>query len=110
MEFLTDKERDKIIKFNQDTELVEAVKKVMLKALYTQGTLRQGVTPNPLNNAALATAFADINGSRISNEQLGADLRGFAHGLNLLESGFQELAKVEPKIFELMEEETNPAI
>ena len=95
MEFLTDKEKDKIIKFNQDTELVDAVKKVMLKAIYTQGTLRKDVKPNPLNNAALATVFATINGSVISDEQLGADLRGFAHDLNLPESGFQELAKVE---------------
>lgn len=109
MEFLTDKEVDKIMKFNQDTELVEAVKKVMLKAIYTQGTLRKGLTPNPLNNAALATVFATINGSVISDEQLGADLRGFAHGLNLLESGFQELAKVERITLE-PREETNPGI
>lgn len=110
MEFLTDKEIDKIVKFNQDTELVEAVKKVMLKAVYTQGTLRKGVKPNPLNNAALSTVFATINGSVISDEQLGADLRGFAHGLNLLESGFQELEKVEKISLDDKPSEENPAI
>lgn len=109
MEFLTDKEKDKIIKFNQDPELVEAVRKVMLKALYTQGTLRQGIKSNPLNNAALGLVFHTINGSVISDEQIGADLRGLAHGLNLLESGFVELAKIEKDIpFE--KDDTNPAI
>lgn len=109
MEFLTDKEKDKIIKFNQDPELVEAIRKVMLKALYTQGTLRKGVKSNPLNNAALGVVFHTINGSVISDEQLGADLRGLAHGLNLLESGFQELAKIEKDVpREIVDE--NPAI
>lgn len=109
MDFLTDKERDKIIKFNQDTELVEAVRKVMLKAIYGQGVLRQGVKSNPLNNAALSMVFHTVNGSVISDEQLGADLRGFAHGLNLLESGFIELSKVEKDI-SLETKEENPAI
>ena len=109
MEFLTDKEKDKIIKFNQDPELVEAVRKVMLKAVYTQGTLRKDIKSEPLKNAALGLVFHTINGSVISDEQLGADLRGLAHGLNLLESGFVELAKIEKDIpFE--KDDGNPAI
>lgn len=109
MDFLTDKEKDKIIKFNQDPELVEAVRKVMLKAVYTQGTLRKDIKSEPLKNAALGLVFHTINGSVISDEQLGADLRGLAHGLNLLESGFVELAKIEKDIpFE--KDDGNPAI
>jgi len=109
MDFLTDREKDKIIKFNQDPELVEAVRKVMLKAVYTQGTLRKDIKSEPLKNAALGLVFHTINGSVISDEQLGADLRGLAHGLNLLESGFVELAKIEKDIpFE--KDDGNPAI
>lgn len=106
---LTDQEIDKIIKFNEDPILVEAVRKVMLKGIYSQGTLRKGQMADPLNNAALMLAFATVRGNTVSDADLGADIRGFAHGINLLESGFQELSKVEREVEE-PESKENPAI
>lgn len=95
MEFLSDQEKAKIVQFNEDEVMKEAVRKVMLKAMYTQGTLRKDMESNPLNNGALNLAFAALRGNDISDANLGADLRGLASGINLLESGFAELERVE---------------
>lgn len=104
---LTDQEKEKIIKFNEDPILVEAVRKVLLKAIYGQGTLRAGEMADPLNNGALTLAFAAIRGNSISDADLGADIRGLAYGLNYLEAGFQELSRIERDIEEPAEEENN---
>ena len=92
---LTDVEKEKIIVFNQDEKMVEAVRKVMLASIYNNGTLRKGHKAEPLKNGALGLAFLALNGQAIaSNEQLGEDLRAYAQGVNLLEGGFKELEKI----------------
>lgn len=108
-EFLTDQEKVKVLQFNEDEVMKEAVRKVMLKAAYTQGTLRKEMDSDPLNNAALNLAFAALRGNDISDAALGADLRGLASGINLLESGFAELDKVERPDATPQPEE-NPAV
>lgn len=109
MEFLSDQEKVKIVQFNEDEVMKEAVRKVMLKVMYSQGTLRKDVPADPLNNGALGLAFQSIRGSALSDEQLGADIRGLSHGINLLEAGFQELDKVERPETD-PEPEENPAV
>lgn len=94
--FLSDIEREKIALFNEDSILREAVKKVLLKGIYENGTLRAGKPADPLQNFALAIAFDP----QYSNEQLGADLRASASGISLLEQGFKKLLefkRVTPK-------------
>ena len=108
-DFLTDQEKAKIVQFNEDEVMKEAVRKVFLKVMYSQGTLRKDMPSDPLNNGALGLAFQSIRWSALSDEQLGADLRGLSHGINLLESGFQELDKVEKPEPE-PEPEDNPAV
>ncbi len=44
---LTDLEKTKIYQFNADPEMVEAVRKVLLASMYSNGTLRQTATANP---------------------------------------------------------------
>lgn len=106
---LSDQEMAKIVQFNQDPILVEAVRKVMLKAMYSQGTLRKNVPADPLNNGALNLAFQALRGGSLSDADLGADIRGLANGINLLESAFQELERIEV-VIPKKEEETNPGI
>jgi len=91
---LTDVQKQKIIAFNQDPEMVEAVRKVLLRTLYSEGVLEENKL-NPVQNRALGLAALSIGGKAvIDNEQLGEDLRALAQGIFLLEAGFKELAKI----------------
>ena len=106
MEHLTDTEKSKIMAFNADPILVEAIRKVMLASIYSNGTLKKGYDSDPLKNGALTLAFVALQGrGTVSNEDLGADLRGLAQGVMLLETGFNELSKIkdETEVEELTE-------
>lgn len=90
MEYLTDIQKAKLENFVKDPVMFEAVKSVLLAGIYQNGTLRKGVKADPLKNFALSLAF----NPQFSNEQLGADLRACAEGINLVENGFNELIKI----------------
>jgi len=96
MDFLSKVEQDKIALFNQDKVLFEAIKKVILKCIYSQGKLEPDKPANPMLNAALVMVAQTQNGV-ISNEELGADLRAFFEGAKMVEIGFTELSKIKNK-------------
>ena len=102
-DYLTEIEVAKIEFFNKDTEMVEAVKKVLLQHLYTQGVVIKGVTHNPLHNRALAL----VSNSDSGNEELGSKLRALWEGVNALEGGFDDLGKIKSKIESPFQEENN---
>lgn len=107
---LTDIERDKILAFNQDETLVEAVRKVLLATLYQNGTLRKGKKSNPTLNGAMAlVSLASSGKGVVTNQDLGEDLRGLWMGIQLLEQGLKKLATIK-KIDGKGEEPSNPAI
>lgn len=92
---LTDLEKSKVFQFMQDADMVEAVRKVMLASMYSNGTLRQDVKASPLTNSAFAlVSLASSGQGTISNEELGEDLRGLFHGVQLMERGFKRLSEV----------------
>lgn len=92
---LTDLEKSKIYQFNQDEHMVEAVRKVMLAVMYSNGTLRQDAKANPLTNAAFAlAALASSGQGTISNSDLGEDLRGLYNGVQLMERAFKRLSEI----------------
>lgn len=94
---LTDLEKSKVFQFMQDENMVEAVRKVMLAAMYSNGTLRQEANSSPLTNSAFAlVALATSGQGTISNEELGEDLRGLFHGVQLMERGFKRLSEIKP--------------
>ena len=94
---LTDLEVSKITQFMGDAHMVEAVRKVMLAAIYSNGTLRQEANANPMTNAALMMAMRTIRGEGVmSDAELGQDLRGLAQGVMLLEAGFKRLEAIKP--------------
>lgn len=110
MDFLTDIERDKLISFNQDEVLVEAVRKVLLASIYENGTLRKGKKSDPLKNGALALVSMACSGKGVvSDEDLGQDLRGLFQGINLLEQGLREIARLK-KEEEPVESPVNEAL
>lgn len=107
---LTDLEVTKITQFMSDENMVEAVRKVMLSAIYSNGTLRQGEPANAMTNAALMMVMRTIRGEGVmSDAELGQDLRGLAQGVMLLEAGFAKLSKIKPEEVKAVTEE-NTAI
>ena len=103
-DYLTDIEIAKIEAFTTDTIMIQAVKKVLLQHIYTQGVITKGQNHNPLKNRALVLVGGDV-----SNEVLGSQLRSLWEGVNALESGFSELESIKSNIESPYEEE-NTAI
>jgi len=108
MDYLSKVEQDKIAAFNQDKVLAEAIKKVILKAVYSQGILSPDKPANPMTNAAFGLVALTQQGI-ISNEALGADLRAWFEGCKMVELGFTELAKIKSRE-EVVEPSGNVAI
>lgn len=117
LDYLSEIEREKIVSFNEDLVLVNAVRKVLLEAIYNNGVLRKNCPPDPTRNAALG--MARLSGQilqtgqvipPISNEELGADLRALSEGVNLLEQGLLQLAKIKKDPSDKVNSEVNEAI
>ena len=109
-EYLTDLEIQKIEQFNQDIVMSDAVKKVLFESINERGTVKKGRKVNPLLNGALGLVSLATSGRAvITDEQLGQDLRAYYHGVGMLESGFQELAKIKV-VKEEKAEGDNPAV
>lgn len=103
-EFLTDLEIAKIEAFNKDEVLVQAVKKVLLQHIYSQGVITKGNKHNPLKNRALVLVGGDV-----SNEELGSQLRALWEGVSAIESGFSELESIK-QVVETVESPYNEAL
>lgn len=88
--FLSQAEKDLLRSFADNTQLLEAVKKVVLADVYYKGTLRATIPADPTRNAALAFAFSD---KTPTNEQLGQDIRAFGEAVRLVEGGFSRVDK-----------------
>lgn len=107
-EILNEIEQSKIQGFVEDTILFEAVKKYLLYYLYQEGVITKGQPHKGNVNWALALAFnanapAQLGGIPRTNEELGADIRAKAQAVQVIESGFKELAdmkKVEKEVEE----------
>lgn len=105
-EILTDLEIQKIEQFNSDIVMSDAVKKVLFAVINEMGVVKKGKKVKPLYNGAFGLVSRRED---LSNEQIGADLRAYYHGVGLLESGFSDLSKIKVKKEEGTPEE-NPAI
>lgn len=110
IEYLTDHELEKVVQFNEDLVMKNAVRKVLLEAIYNNGVLRAGGAPEPLRNAAFGLVFKTINGQGVASDaDLGQDLRGLANGVSLLEQGLAQLDKIK-RLDNTGEPMGNPAI
>src|SRR3990167_2710609 len=95
-DILSELEKDKLRLIASDFITLGALKKVLLSAVYFDGTLTEEGVPDPLKNFALALASRP----GVKNEDLGADLKASLAGVQLLETGFQELVKFNVKTVE----------
>ena len=105
-EIVNEIERDKIIQFCSDKLLYEAVKKYILAVLYKQGVVEKGRPHNARINWAMNLSWgaADGKGLPRSDEELGQNLRAMTLAVQLVESGFSELAEMRKPV--LLQEET----
>lgn len=99
--YLSDLEKNKIIAFNEDKVLKNAIYKVMLEPLYNHGVLRPEGIVDPTRNFALTQAFNMLLQKREmwDLEKLGAVNLANAMAIQMIEQGFGELEKFknEPK-------------
>jgi len=110
-QYLSDIEKTKVEIFNQDTILVNAIRKILLASIYENGTLKKDVSPDPTRNAALALANLAISGKGVvTNADLGEDIRGLMQGISLLEQGLAHLAKITSKKEGEPENTDNPGV
>jgi len=96
MENLTDLEIAKVEAFVADTEMYNAVKKVLLAGIYTHGTIQAGQKPDPLQNAAFNLAALAMT-NPITDEVMGQHIRGMWAGINALENAYRELGNIKSK-------------
>lgn len=112
-EILNEIELDKILSFTADKVMFEAVKKYLLVYLYRHGVAVPGQPHQGNLNWAMQRAFnaitpVSMGGMPATDEELGADLRAVAKGVQVIESGFKELSDIKREKPEL-EAKANPA-
>lgn len=93
----TELEISKIEQFCADTEMFNAVKKVLLAGIYTHGTIQRGFTPDPLKNGALSLVHLST-ANPVTDEVLGQHIRGVWEGLNALQNAIQNLQSIKSEV------------
>ena len=102
---LNDNERAKLVIFNKDEVLKNAVQKVLLSAIYNTGTLGEGEPAGEDKNWCYS---CDFDG-QATDEVVGQRLRVKIAALSHLENAWKELNAFQDEIKEVKEDE-NPAL
>ena len=97
----TELEVSKIEQFCADTEMYNAVKKVILAGIYTHGTVQRGFTPDPLKNGALSLVHLST-ANPVTDEVLGQHIRGVWERLNAMQNAFQNLNNIKSEVKEVV--------
>ena len=97
----TELEISKIEQFCADTEMFNAVKKVLLAGIYSHGTVQRGFTPDPLKNGALSLVHLSTS-NPVTDEVLGQHIRGVWEGLNALQNAIQNLQSIKSEVKEVV--------
>lgn len=90
-DYLTREEISKIEQFCADEKMYEAVRKALFKTVYSEGVVEKGETLEQRNAAFNAIADAYQRGEAITNEQIGANLRGLFEGIHTVQEGFARM-------------------
>ena len=91
-DILSDAEKAQLEAFNANPLMVEAVRKVLLFPIYTQGLLEKGSPSYPLSNWLLKIVFPDHPSQpKPTDEQAGHDLKVKAEAIALIENFFTEI-------------------
>ena len=91
-DYLSEAEKSQLENFCSNPLMVEAVRKVMLFPVYSNGVLRKGEPSNPLMNFMLAPALQEYPGKPpLSDVELGQETKARAHAIRLIEIAFAEI-------------------
>ena len=106
-QLFTDREKELLNKFVGDEILVELVRRVVLSAIYHEGTLK---ADRPLENFCLAFASgASGPHGKLTQKQIGEKLEASLIAVQLLNDGFARLGKFNKRIKKQEEDRSNPA-
>jgi hypothetical protein len=105
--FLSEEERAAVAGFVGNKKAFEAVKKVLLFGIYSNGVMKPGEPHNPLFNWAMRAA--NDNQGAADNEKLGQQIRAMAEGINFLETAWEKLQEFGTPV-EKKEKSKNPAV
>jgi len=94
---LSDREVELLQALNEQTELIEAIRKVVLVGIQSNGVAKAGLIYDPMFNWAIQIAQA----RGASNESIGEATRAVSEGLNQLQLGINEIL-----LFKRAEEKT----
>ena len=111
-EVLNEIELDKVVAFAHDQMAFEAVKKYVLAVALAHGTFEKGKPFKGNVNFALNLAWpaTQQNGIPRSDEELGQSIRALTYAVQLVESGFSEIAEMKEikKVEQVTEIKNNP--
>jgi len=88
---------------NENPKLIEAIRKVMLVAIQSNGVAKANLVYNPMYNWAIQIAQ-----SKLSNEETGEAVKVVSEGLSGIQLAFNELLHF--KKFEDKPKKENPAL
>lgn len=89
---------------NEQPKLLEAIRKVLLVGIQSNGVIKAGITYNPMYNWAIQVATH----KDATNEKIGEVTRAIAEGINSLQVAFTELLHF--KRIEEKPKKQNPAV
>ncbi len=105
-QLFTDSEKEALNSFINNPAMCEAVKKVVLSAIYFEGTIRKEGLPTPMENFTLA--FAAGSSGNLTREQMGEKLEASLIAVQLLNDGFARLQRFNKKKEKPEVERSNP--
>lgn len=85
--FLSENERNALIQFNGSDVMREAVKKLLLGVLYSNGRM----TPNDPSNLTRNGAFAFVSQGIHTDEEIGHDLHTLWEAARMVENAFTDI-------------------
>ncbi len=100
-EILDDQEKLALQMFADNEVQTEAVRKILMREIYTNGVVKKGQKVNPMINSFIGLTRAYTN-----NDDLANQARALSEAINLVESAFKVIeefkkppeSKAEPKI------------
>jgi hypothetical protein len=107
--FLTEAEKVKLENLCNDEVAFNALKKVLLQGIYTQGTIQKGYEVDPLVNGAFSLVqFSTQN--PIPDEEIGKHLKSMWAGVNYLKNSLDSLENIKSVKDDKVESPFNEAI
>jgi len=95
MDYLTEKEKLALKKFINNPVAVEAVKKVLLADIYGVGTIKEGEPIQPRKNWVFGLMMNEAGQNfKVTNDELGQNVRGCIEGIRAVELAFKEMEKL----------------